>query len=426
VSARKGAKRVAIFFWEGYLSVAPSMINAVRAFAEAGYLVDVITRPPPPGCPDEPDLPPRVRILRLGEPRRGPASQFPARSHRRDRHIHEGSAHASRVLPGRVGRVGQRVLDEARYLSERLEFVRFGLKSVHHDAYTAFVGVDMSGLAAATAVGLVRRTSVIYWSLEIFLLSEFRTPAKRIIKRIERICHRRAMLTVVQDSERARVLLSENGAASQRVVVVPNTPAGPAPRVAGHYLRDKFNLSAQQRVILHTGGVCRSNRTLELAQAASAWPSNWTLVLHSHIARDSSDPEVVETGKAGQGRVALSLDPVPYEALDEVISSADVGVVLYPKARPHYANVWASGKLAHYLRCGLPVVCVDVPGLGQLLKTYRCGLVVDSPDEIAGAVETALQNREAYSRNAVRCYEEVFEFGRHFRHLLRAIEANAV
>src|SRR6476659_830372 len=36
---------VAIFFWEGYLTVAPSLINAIRLFANEGYHVDVITRP---------------------------------------------------------------------------------------------------------------------------------------------------------------------------------------------------------------------------------------------------------------------------------------------------------------------------------------------------------------------------------------------
>src|SRR5262245_22612179 len=39
---RKG--RVAIFFWEGYLSVAPSLINAIRLLVTEGYHVDVITR----------------------------------------------------------------------------------------------------------------------------------------------------------------------------------------------------------------------------------------------------------------------------------------------------------------------------------------------------------------------------------------------
>lgn len=35
---------IAIFFWDGWLGVAPSLINAIRLLTEAGYKVDIITR----------------------------------------------------------------------------------------------------------------------------------------------------------------------------------------------------------------------------------------------------------------------------------------------------------------------------------------------------------------------------------------------
>ncbi|MCX6844363.1 MAG: hypothetical protein NTX53_19045 [candidate division WOR-3 bacterium] len=274
----------------------------------------------------------------------------------------------------------------------------------------------------------MRRTPVVYWSLEIHLASEFRMIAQRIVKRVERIGHRRAMLTVIQDAGRARALLSENGATSQRVVIVPNAPAGPAPRITGSFFRDKFNLPVQQRIILHAGMIRPNCRTLELAQTASTWPRDWTLVLHSHEKRNSSHPYVAEVSRAGQGRVCLSLEPVPYDALDQAMSSAHVGIALYQKALgPNYALMaGASGKLAHYLRCGLPVVCVDFPDVDQLIRAYQCGIVVENLGGTREAIETIILDRETYSRNAVRCYEEVFEFGRYFKHLLRAIEASAV
>src|SRR6476659_6789082 len=58
---------VAIFFWEGYLSVAPSLINAIRLLANEGYHVDVITRPAMYGdYAAMPTFPGGVRILTDG------------------------------------------------------------------------------------------------------------------------------------------------------------------------------------------------------------------------------------------------------------------------------------------------------------------------------------------------------------------------
>ena len=58
---------VAIFFWEGYLSVAPSLINAIHLLANEGYQVDVITRPAMYGdYAAMPTFPRGVRILTDG------------------------------------------------------------------------------------------------------------------------------------------------------------------------------------------------------------------------------------------------------------------------------------------------------------------------------------------------------------------------
>src|SRR6266487_6546710 len=59
--------RIAIFFWEGYLSVAPSLINAIRLLVTEGYHVDIITRRAMFGeYAPTPTFPTGVRILTEG------------------------------------------------------------------------------------------------------------------------------------------------------------------------------------------------------------------------------------------------------------------------------------------------------------------------------------------------------------------------
>ena len=86
--------------------------------------------------------------------------------------------------------------------------------------------------------------------------------------------------------------------------------------------------------------------------------------------RSPSEPYLVEIEKVSQGRAYLSLDPVPFEQIDRVVKSAQVGLVFYRHdLGANYAQmVGASGKMAYYLRCGLPVVCIDLPGMKKGLK----------------------------------------------------------
>jgi glycosyltransferase involved in cell wall biosynthesis len=115
---------------------------------------------------------------------------------------------------------------------------------------------------------------------------------------------------------------------------------------------------------------------------------------------------------------------VPYEKLDDLVLSAHIGLVFYRKELgANFSQIaGASGKLAHYLRCGLPVICLDLPGLVKVVDRYRCGICVSEPGEIQSAIEIILREYPLYRMNALKCYEESYEFGRYFREVLRKID----
>jgi hypothetical protein len=164
--------------------------------------------------------------------------------------------------------------------------------------------------------------------------------------------------------------------------------------------------------------------SLEIASAASNWNEDVVLVLHERAKRAQTEPYIKQVQQAGCGKVLLSLEPVSYDALDWVVMSGHIGLVFYQKELgPNFSEMaGASGKLAHYLRCGLPVICLDLPGLVKVVNQYQCGICVSEPGEIQSATEAIFRNYEFYRMNAFKCYEESYEFGRHFREVLRKIE----
>src|SRR5687767_1757694 len=55
--------RIAVFFWEGYLGVTPSLINALRILGDHGYEIDVLMQHNFSGFPDPPKLSQNIRLL---------------------------------------------------------------------------------------------------------------------------------------------------------------------------------------------------------------------------------------------------------------------------------------------------------------------------------------------------------------------------
>ncbi len=420
--------RIAVYFWEEYLGNAPSIINAVRVLSAAGFGVDIITRHNPMYAPP-PRFPTNVRVFVQGEPsaQDGQRSQP---STERERRVGLAGAIRTRTLRivrglvrGAIKRITPASNSPHYYdLRKVLRFVAFCIRQTRSQHYTCVIGVDTLGLVVATIVNLDRKTPIIYWSLEIRYAREITHGLDRLLKTLERPCNRRAALTIIQDSERSNSLRVENAIDPSKICIVPNGPLGPRPQVGSDLLRRNFGLRQSDRIILHIGRLESQVLSRELAGAASHWPEDWVLILHAGAWRDN-DVYIEEVREAGKGRALLSLAPISYDELDMLVMSGDIGLVVYKKdIGQNHALAGSSGKLAHYLRCGLPVVSLDLPGLPEVLHRYQCGICVSDVAEMARAIERILQRYDFYSANAIKCYEEAYEFRRHFGQVLRHIE----
>jgi len=180
---------------------------------------------------------------------------------------------------------------------------------------------------------------------------------------------------------------------------------------------------AERKVLLHIGLISHLMYSLELAQEIANWPEDWALVFHERAKRDLNDIYLSNILAVGDGKVFLSLDPVAYDDLDSVVASAQIGLVFYRNdLGPNLAQIaGASGKMGQYLRCGLPVICSDLPGLRKVVEKYRCGVCVKEFKDMREAVVSIFENYSFYSSNALKCYEEVYEFGVHFKKVMAKI-----
>jgi len=390
MAKRTDNRRVAIFFPYGHLETVPCVRNTAVLLARNGYEVDIFT----------------IKDERYPQPRFSEAQI-------------------------RVFTLLLEVVQSRRFggISRFTSFTLWAARQCRNKRYKCIIGVAQEplGLAAATFASKSLGVPLVYYSIELYLLDNIRSRfpelyIARLKKALERWCNRRAFFTIIQDDDRAQLLAAANGISISKIITVPNSPLGRAARQDSDYLREKFQISKERKIILHAGGLAGWTMSLELSEATRTWSGDWVLIFHTRATQNGDAYLDKVRAAADNSRVLFSLQPVPYAQLDALVGSADIGIALYRNTGQNVSQIGlSSGKLAQYLKCGLPVVTTDFPSLRRIIEGYRCGICVSDPQEVEQAVSKILAHYDTYSANSVVCYNELFSPEKHFDKVLERL-----
>jgi hypothetical protein len=413
--------RIGIVYPRANLDTVPSLIGAAEAFADAGYDVDLLTYSQA-GQPSPRFGSPRIRVRSLGT--QGLAEQSTASL--------RGVVKRAAWLPGAARAPlmrGYQVLGAGLARGSRIAARARSVVAEPSGAYACVIGVDPDGLALAHT--LARGAPTGYYSLELLLSYEVSTPAERQLKAEERELSRRAAFVVVQDQERGRLLVEDNDLAWDRVALVPNAPPGPARRQPSRYWHARFSdLPAEARVVVHSGSLGDWTGIDSIVQSAVDWPEPWVLVVHTRYEAESSAYVDNLRKRADARRVRFSVKPVPRQDYDALIDGADVGLAFYvPVGGSSFtqSNVQtiglSSGKLAYYLRAGLPVLVNRAASIAPLVESGGCGIAVEDATSIGPALDRVARSHAEFSRAACAFFEEHLDFRRAFGDVVRRVDA---
>src|SRR5215472_18610501 len=395
--------RIGIFFPRAILDTVPSLVGAAELLAGRGHEVDIFTcsaagQPPVHFASD------RIRVRSLGV--EGLADQTTAGLRGVVRRAGWLPRAARAPLARGYAALGAGLAHGSRLLASARTRTRGA-------TFDFVIGVDADGLELAAAMG--GGAPMAYYSLELLLSEELTTPAERRLKEHERALSQRAMVTIVQDEARARLLAEDNDLDWQRVVLVPNAPLGPARRQRACFWHERFGLAQDQRVVLHAGSLGDWTGIGDLVASVPSWPEPWLLVVHTRYDGESS-PYVERLRSRACERVLFSLKPVARQDYDTLIDSADVGLAFYV---PSYDSAYtqrnvqtiglSSGKLAYYLRAGLPVVVNSSASVAELVESSGCGLGVDDATGIAAALEALDADHDAHSALALAFFDRYLD-----------------
>ena len=398
--------RIGIVYPRANIDTVPSLVAAAEQFADAGFDVDVFTFVQA-GQPRAAFHSSRVRVRSLGT--EGLADQTTAGL----RSAVKRAGWLPQAARGPL-QVGYRALGAGLAHGSRLAARARARVADPSEPFVCVIGVDPDGLVLADS--LAGGAPLGYFSLELLLSSELHTDADRELKDQERQLSRAAMFVVVQDEARAQLLVADNTLDPARMVLVPNGPPGPARRRPSRYWHTRFELPEETRVVLHSGSLGDWTGIEGIVRSVADWPEPWALVVHTRYDAESSTYVDTLRSAAHPDRVRFSLKPVPRHAYDALIDGADVGLAFYvalPGSSYTGTNVQtiglSSGKLAYYLRAGLPVVVNTNASVAELIESSGCGLGVDDATGIAAALEALDADHDAHSARALAFFDRYLD-----------------
>lgn len=296
--------------------------------------------------------------------------------------------------------------------------------------FRCFIGVDPEGLLEAYSLTRFIRVPLVYYSLELLFWDEINSIVQERLKKQEICLSRQSSFVVIQDQERARLLAQENEIPLKKFVLVPNAPLGPTRHESSGYWHEQLKLSPGVRIVLHAGSLWQWTGVGQIADSAKSWPANWVLVVHSRYdAQRSKDIERLRE-LAASGRIFLSLKPVARQEYDTLVDGANIGIAFYmpigfstTTRRNTQAVGLSSGKIAYYLRAGLPVIVNQGASISELVQRQGCGVSVQDPRDIGNAIVQITQDYQSYSQRAHETFDRHFNVAHTFEEVIRRIDS---
>jgi hypothetical protein len=381
-------KRIAIFDPRPKFMINPTLVSLLKAFTDNGACLDVMM--------PVMDSYPAVEPLATRHP--FPES-FPA-------------------WKGSLRNTWKTLLEQIRFHKVRRHF--------KEGRYDLLLGVDSAGLIAGFRYARRFGLPLVYLSFEIFFLEELSKHHEIREKKKERVASHFADLIVIQDDHRARLLAEENGLPLEKFTYLPVSTSDSQQQGKNQYLRKRFKIPEDSMVVLHAGTFSDWTYGDELMDSLWEWPDGFTLVVHTRYNPKKTGHYLDKAKKIKGNRIHFSFDLLPQEDYEKMITSADIGLVLYkvvPRSPYTMKNIQhiglSSGKFSYYMKYGIPVITVQQKTYEDLLSEYAFGEHIPSMRQLPTALNRIRTNYQHHRRETRRLFEEKLDFEIHWPKLAR-------
>jgi glycosyltransferase involved in cell wall biosynthesis len=439
--------KVTIFFEEEFLGVYPSIINCITLLCPVSSSVVIVSSERESNFPKPPRFAKNVSFLKVPQKLNYNRNHFETKDDTTTPlNKSEGVSHSWKMLVPEslkiIFRDNRNLIRENllnwqlqySWFREKLSYYFFCLCNTRKKNQDIIIAIDESGLIAGLLVRMFSKEpkpKIIFWSLETGLvIGKSSLFLLRFHELLFSLSCRFTDIVVTQEESRLADLEKKISHKIRSVpkIFIPHSPLGRSNEKncnsRSDFFHKMFSLSKIDKVILHAGWIHDGMCVDKIALSSKLWKPEFRLVLHEREKRSPKEDFIRHVSKLSGNRALLSLNPVTFDRIDEVISSAHIGLIAYDsKYGAGRVNIRkSSGKLAQYLKCGVPVIALKLPGYEEMFTKYKCGLVFESFDQIENCIDTIMAEYQSFSVEALRCFSEEFDFNKFFSPLLNHLE----
>ncbi len=291
--------------------------------------------------------------------------------------------------------------------------LRESRKILDGSKYSCFIGIEKGGIIWAGMLSQLYKCPLAYYSLELYIEDHPAIRQYSSLRPAERKYHQLSGATIIQDKLRAQALLKYNEVDSTNLLYFPISVRGEVVEKKSDFFQQKFKIEGDKKLILYFGMIQEERFSTALVKIGDHFQSENILVLHgfgeqAYLAYLQSI--------ADKDRVLFSLDFVAEDQILDVISAATIGLALYDNSTSNdRLAAFSSVKVAYYLQCGVPIIAFDSESFRELMKSFRCGELINSIDEIPQKVEIILKDYDSYKNQALMAFKKYYNFDENFK-----------
>jgi len=293
---------------------------------------------------------------------------------------------------------------ELRPIEYRFSWLRRRIKAKQWREYALFLGACDLPMAFAGALALRARRPVITCCDEIYtgrqsgVVGYWRTLAK--------FAMRRSAATIITDRVRCALQSEYAGLSSRhRFVENPCCFTCPYDGPSKSELRAKFGIPQDAFVVALTGQPHDCSGAPELIRLMRPQPPDLGFLVQT-AGLEARTIDAFFRFCAGIQPLYYFPERVSYLRALQITNAADVGLVIYRQQAPQFRCMgMSSQKLCNHLLLGQPVISLRQPSF-DFVEDFKCGIQVDSEEDILPALERIRADYALYSTNARRCVAE--------------------
>ncbi len=371
-------KNIVIYFFESYISVAPTVISIAKAMSHKGHFVNIVIR-------------------------KTESSDFTFEEDNIKLHYCNTN-------------YKQEKDDDAFFQYVECIYKKAEILDLKN---SLIIGIDLFGGICAFFTAIHFKVDYIYLSLE--LNDNTFKEENKYMHNIEKLSYKNSKLIIVQDEFRANALNKYMNFNHQNILYLPNTVFIDTltTKERNTFFNDRIEIPHSKKIIASIGMIDENVFSNEIAKTFNNITNEEiALVFHERLKRAKNDVVIKKINTLNKKNMYLSLEPVDYKNIHKLYSSIDIGIAYYKNINSNFGEIAkASGKLAFYLLHGKPILVNNIPSLNNFVSKYKCGIVVsnvNNPIELDTAIDKIVNNYEFYKKNALNCFYEEFDFNKFF------------